>query len=85
MTDEAETTRLLREIRDNQREALRLQQEQVAMYQRQWERAERINERAEALQRRAGGAIRTILMVAVPLVVLLLALMLWPYLSALAR
>jgi len=85
MTDEAETTRLLREIRDNQREALRLQQEQVAMYQRQWERAERINERAEALQRRAGGAIRIVLMVAVPLVLLLLALMLWPYLSALAQ
>lgn len=85
MTDETETTRLLREIRDNQLEALRLQQEHVAMYRRQWERAERINERAEALQRRAGGAIRMILMVAVPLVVLLLILMLWPYLSALLR
>ena len=85
MTDDAETTRLLREIRDNQRETLRLQQEHAALYQRQWELAERINERAEALQRRAGGAIRMILLVAVPLVVLLLVLMLWPYLSALLR
>lgn len=83
MTDEPEATRLLREIRDNQREALRLQQEQVALYREHWDRAERINQRAEALQHRAGRAIRIILLVAVPLVCLLLLLMLWPWLAAL--
>ena len=82
MTDETQLE-LLREIRDNQREALRLQQEHVALYQRHIERAERINERAESLQGRAAKALRFILLVAIPLVLLLLALMLWPYLSAL--
>lgn len=83
MSDEPESTRLLREIRDNQHESLRLQQELVALYREHWDRAERINQRAEALQQRAGGVIRVILLVAVPLVCLLLLLMLWPYLAAL--
>lgn len=84
MTDESELA-LLREIRDNQREALRLQQEHIDLYQRHLERAERINARAESLQQRAGKALRFILLVAIPLVVLLLVLMLWPYLSMLLR
>jgi len=83
MTDESETAALLREIRDNQREALSLQREQIAMYQRQLDRVERINDRAEALQGRAGKAIKVILLVAMPLVFLLLALMFLPYLSRL--
>ena len=74
-----ETTRLLREIRDNQREAMALQREHIAMHQRQLERIERINDRAESLQGRAGRALRAILWIALPLVVLLLALMAWPY------
>lgn len=82
MTDGTELD-LLREIRDNQREALRLQQEHIGLYQRHLERAERINARAEALQQRAGKALRFILVVAIPLVIVLLAPMLWPYLSAL--
>ena len=83
MADESETTALLREIRDNQREALSLQREHIAMYQRQLERIERINDRAEAMQGRAGKALRLILSVAVPLVFLLLVLMFLPYLSRL--
>ena len=83
MADASETAALLREIRDNQREALSLQREQIAMYQRQLERVERINDRAEALQGRAGKAIRLILMIAIPAVFLLLALMYVPYLSRL--
>ena len=80
MSDESGTTELLREIRDNQREALALQREHIAMYQRQLERIERINDRAEALQGRAGASVKFILWVAIPLLVLLLALMAWPYL-----
>ena len=83
MAEQSETAALLREIRDNQREALSLQREQVAMYQRQLERVERINDRAEALQGRAAKAIKLILVIALPLVFLLLALMYAPYFSRL--
>ena len=79
-----EAVELLREIRDNQRQALRLQREQMALHQEQLARVERINERAEAIQARAGRAARFILWIAIPLVALLLALMLWPYLRILS-
>ncbi|QNP41144.1 hypothetical protein [Lysobacter solisilvae (ex Woo and Kim 2020)] len=79
MADASETTALLREIRDNQREALALQREYMTMYQQQLGRIERINDRAEVLQGRAGKAIRIILMIAIPLVCLLLVMMLLPY------
>ena len=78
MADDTELA-LLREIRDNQREALQLQREHMALYQRQLERVERINDRAEAIQGRAGKAAKFILWIAIPLVALLLALMFWPY------
>ena len=71
---------LLREIRDNQREALQLQREHVALYTRQLARVERINDRAEAIQSRASKSIRFVVWVALPLVGLLLAVLLWPYL-----
>ncbi|WP_119718768.1 hypothetical protein [Cognatilysobacter tabacisoli] len=74
---------LLREIRDDQRVALALQREQMAMHQRQLDRVERINDRAEAIQGRAARALRLVVLVALPLVALLLALMFFPYLSAL--
>ena len=75
-----DTTTLLREIRDNQVEALRLQREHMALYQRQLDRVERINDRAEAIQARASKAVRIVLWIALPLVLLLLATMLWPWL-----
>jgi hypothetical protein len=75
-----ETTGLLREIRDNQVEALRLQREHMALYQRQLDRVERINDRAEAIQARASKAVRFVLWIALPLVFVLLATMLWPWL-----
>ena len=84
MSDQDETTALLREIRDHQREALALQREHIAMYQRQLDRVERINDRAEAIQGRAGKALKFILWIAIPLVALLLILMLWPYLRVFA-
>jgi hypothetical protein len=77
---EAEAVQLLREIRDGQREALALQREHVAAYRRQLERAERLQDRAEAIQKRAGGAVRAIAWIAVPLLLLLIALLLWPHL-----
>ena len=79
MADESQLA-LLREIRDNQREALQVQREYIQLYQQQLARVERINDRAEAIQSRAGKAAKFILWVAIPLVALLLALMLWPYL-----
>ena len=78
MADDSELA-LLREIRDNQREALQVQREHMQLYQQQLARVERINDRAEAIQGRAGKAAKFILWIAIPLVTLLLALMLWPY------
>ena len=78
MADETELA-VLREIRDNQREALQLQREHMALYQKQLGRVERINDRAEAIQGRAGKAAKFILWIAIPLVALLLVLMFWPY------
>lgn len=82
MTDDTELS-LLREIRDQQREALRLQREHMALYQRQLDRVERINDRAEVLQAGAGRAVRFILWIALPVVALLLVLMAWPWLRPL--
>ena len=82
MADDSELA-LLRDIRDNQREALQVQREHMQLYQQQLARVERINDRAEDIQRRAGKATMFVLWIAVPLVALLLALMLWPYLRAL--
>ena len=79
MADDTGIAALLRDIRDNQREAIALQREHMQMYQRQLERIERINDRAEALQERAGKAVRIILVIATPLVCVLLVLMLLPY------
>ena len=75
-----ETTALLREIRDNQVEGFRLQREHMALYQRQLDRVERINDRAEAIQARASKAVRFVLWIALPLVLVLLVAMLWPWL-----
>ena len=75
-----DTNALLREIRDNQQEALRLQREHMALYQQQLSRVERINDRAEAIQARASKGVRFVLWIALPLVLLVLATMLWPWL-----
>ena len=75
-----DTNALLREIRDNQQEALRLQREHMALHQQQLSRVERINDRAEAIQARASKAVRFVLWIALPLVLLVLATMLWPWL-----
>ena len=70
---------LLREIRDQQRESLALQREHIALYMAQLDRVERINDRAESLQGRAAKLLRAVLWVAIPLLVLVLLLMAWPY------
>ena len=91
MPEQNDTAALLREIRDNQRiqlerqaEALEMQRRQFEMARQQLERAERLQGRAEALQGHAGKAIRFVLWLAIPLLLVLLLLMLWPYLRALA-
>jgi hypothetical protein len=85
-----EATALLREIRDQQRQALErqtaaiaLQREPMALYQKQLERAERIQDRAEAIQGRAGKALKFILWIAIPLVLVLFVLMFQPYVERL--
>lgn len=75
-----EVTALLRQIADNQRDALQLQREHMRLYAAQLDRVERINDRAEAIQARAGRSIRLVLWIALPLVCLLLDFMLWPWL-----
>ena len=82
-----EITGLLREIRDQQRtqlerqaEALALQRRQFDRYEEQLGRVEDINNRAEVIQRRAGKVVKTVLWVALPLLLLLLATLLWPWL-----
>ena len=83
-----EVAALLREIRDQQRlqlerqsEALAMQRDQFALYRSQLDRVERINDRAEAIQGRASKAVKLVLWIALPLLVLLLALMFWPHLQ----
>jgi ABC-type uncharacterized transport system involved in gliding motility auxiliary subunit len=83
-----EVAALLREIRDQQclqlerqAEALAMQRDQFALYRGQLDRVERINDRAEAIQGRASKAAKLVLWIALPLLVLLLALMSWPYLQ----
>jgi ABC-type uncharacterized transport system involved in gliding motility auxiliary subunit len=78
---------LLREIRDQQRiqldrqaEAFALQRRQFEAYEAQLARVEHINDRAEAIQRRAGKASKVVLWVALPLLLLALAMLLWPWL-----
>ncbi|NUS37985.1 MAG: hypothetical protein HOQ02_03050 [Lysobacter sp.] len=70
---------LLREIRDNQREALQAQREHIRLYAGQLARIEGINDRAEAIQARANRSVKVVLRVAVPLLLLLILFMLWPY------
>ena len=79
MDNDPEVTQLLRELRDQQRESLALQREHIALYKGQMERIERINAQAESLQGRAGKALKGLLWFAIPLLVLVLLLMAWPY------
>lgn len=81
-----EVARLLREIRDHQREQLALQTEALALQRRQFEltrsqleRVERINDRAESIQARALRVVRLIVWVALPLALALLLAIAWPY------
>ena len=79
MDNDPQVTQLLRELRDQQRESLALQREHIAVYKAQMERIERLNVQAESLQGRAGKALKGLLWFAIPLLVLVLLLMAWPY------
>ncbi len=75
-----ETIALLRQIAENQREALQLQREHMRLYTEQLGRVERINDRAEAIQAGAGRSVRLVLWIAFPLLLILMGFMLWPWL-----
>jgi hypothetical protein len=82
MSDPTELLALLTQIRDQQRqalqqqaEALTVQRESLELYRQQWERAERIQQGAEAMQVRAAGALRIVIWVAIPAVLVLIALL----------
>lgn len=79
MDNDPQVTQLLREIRDQQRESLALQREHIAAFKAQMDRVERLNAQAESLQGRAGKALKGLLWFAIPLLVLVLLLMAWPY------
>jgi hypothetical protein len=79
MDNDPQVTQLLRELRDQQRESLALQREHIALYKAQMERIERLNVQAESLQGRAGKALKGLLWFSIPLLVLVLLLMAWPY------
>ncbi len=79
MDNDPHIAQLLREIRDQQRDSLALQREHIALYKAQMERIERLNQRTESLQGRAGKALKAVLWLAIPLLVLVLLLMAWPY------
>lgn len=79
MDNDSQVTQLLRELRDQQRESLALQREHIAAYKAQMERIEGLNVQAESLQGRAGKALKGLLWFAIPLLVLVLLLMAWPY------
>ena len=79
MDNDPHIASLLREIRDQQRESLALQREHIAVYKAQMERIERLNAQAESLQGRAGKALKALLWIVLPLLVLVLLLMAWPY------
>jgi|GEM_PF-5430693 len=73
---ESEKLEILKEIRDNQKEAIDIQKQQFAMYEKQYDRAEKIQDKAEILQNNASRSFKFIL----PVIFLLLALvcfMLW--------
>lgn len=87
MTDGADATTLLRDIRDAQSrqigmqaEALELQRRHFEAYRAQLDRIERINDRAEALQDRAGRTMRMAAGIGVPLLLVIGAIIVWPYL-----
>ena len=71
---------ILKEIRDNQREAIALQREHMALAAKQFARAERLQDRAEALQARVGHVQKFASYVLLPVIVIVLAFLLWPYL-----
>ena len=77
MSDEVAS--LLREIRDNQREAIALQREHMALAARQFERAERLQDRAETLQSRVGHVQKFALYILFPVILIGLVMLLWPH------
>lgn len=81
MGETGEIVELPRQIRDQQAETLRLERERQSRHEAQLARVDRIHDRAGAIQDRAARVLRTVGLAAVPLLLLLLALLPWPLLS----
>ncbi len=66
MTEQSDINALLTEIRDNQREALKLQREQLAIAEAQLERSRTQVSESIELQRQAVNRFKTVSRIAVP-------------------
>ena len=84
MSDEVAS--LLREIRDNQaealaaqRDAIALQREHMALAAKQFARAEQLQDRAEVLQSRVGRVQKFALYILFPVILIGLVMLLWPH------
>lgn len=85
---DASAVALLREIRDQQRRQIDMQEEALAMQREMrqlskenFERAERLQHRVENTQKKAGKVLGIVFVIAIPAIILLLVLALWPTLA----
>lgn len=74
---QTEVLSLLREIRDQQREGLRIQKEHAGLAREQLDRSRRAVEESITLQREALSRQRSITRIAVPAILLCIALIAW--------
>ncbi len=77
MSGEDQIVQLLTEIRDGQREALARQREQLELACAEAERMRRIADESVALQRTGIERMKRVSRVVLPIIVLLIALVLW--------
>jgi hypothetical protein len=77
MSREVEIVQLLTDLRDGQREALARQREQLELARAEAERMRRIADESVALQRAAIERAKGIGRIVLPLIVLLIALVVW--------
>jgi hypothetical protein len=77
MPGDDQIVELLTEIRDGQREALARQREQLELAREEAERMRRIADESVALQRAGIDRMRRISRIVLPIIVLLIALLVW--------
>lgn len=77
MSREDEIVQLLTDIRDGQRDALSRQQEQLELARVEADRMRRIAEESVSLQRSAIDRVKRISRFVVPIIIVLIALLVW--------